>query len=61
MEKEVRLFLKGLFQAAVAAADPAACVPLHLPSAPSGRTLVTLICKVSGGVFCKCHPMRCMP
>ena len=40
MEKDARLFLTGLFQAAVAAADPAACVPRHLPSAPSGRTLV---------------------
>ncbi len=40
MKKDVRLFLKGLFEAAVAAADPAACVPRHLPPAPSGRTLV---------------------
>lgn len=30
----------GLFQSAVRAADPAACVPRHLPPAPKGRTLV---------------------
>jgi hydroxypyruvate reductase len=33
-------FLKTLFEAAVAAADPAACVPRHLPAPPPGRTLV---------------------
>ena len=33
-------FLRSLFAAAVAAADPAACLPRHLPSAPKGRTLV---------------------
>ncbi|MBM3391096.1 MAG: glycerate kinase [Betaproteobacteria bacterium] len=33
-------FLQSLFEAAVAAADPAACVPRHLPPAPPGRTLV---------------------
>ncbi len=40
MEKDARQFLKGLFEAAVAAADPAACVPLHLPPPPPGRTVV---------------------
>ena len=35
-----RLFLANLFQAAVRAADPAACVPHHLPQPPKGRTLV---------------------
>lgn len=33
-------FLQALFAAAVAAADPAACVPRHLPPPPPGRTLV---------------------
>jgi hydroxypyruvate reductase len=33
-------FLQSLFEVAVAAADPAACVPCHLPPPPSGRTLV---------------------
>jgi len=32
--------LRGLFEAAVAAADPAKVVPPHLPSPPPGRTLV---------------------
>ncbi len=32
--------LNRLFQAAVAAADPAICLPPHLPAPPTGRTLV---------------------
>ena len=35
-----RTFLRGLFDAAVAAADPAQVVPPHLPAPPPGRTLV---------------------
>ena len=35
-----RGFLRRLFAAAVAAVAPARCLPPHLPSAPSGRTLV---------------------
>ena len=35
-----REFLRHLFEAAVAAADPAKVVPPHLPSPPPGRTLV---------------------
>ena len=35
-----RSLLRGLFEAAVAAADPAKVVPSHLPSPPLGRTLV---------------------
>jgi len=34
------LLLTDLFQSAVRAADPAACVPRHLPPPPKGRTLV---------------------
>ncbi|MDT3736412.1 MAG: glycerate kinase [Denitratisoma sp.] len=37
---DARQFLKGLFEAAVAAADPAACVPRHLPPPTRGRTVV---------------------
>lgn len=37
--KEI-LFLKRLFKAAVAAADPALCVPPALPHPPRGRTIV---------------------
>ncbi len=33
-------FLNDLFKAAVAAADPARCVPPHLPEPPKGRTIV---------------------
>ena len=35
-----RNLLRGMFEAAVAAADPAKVVPPHLPSPPRGRTLV---------------------
>lgn len=33
-------FLRALFDAAVAAADPMTCVPAHLPGPPGGRTVV---------------------
>jgi hydroxypyruvate reductase len=33
-------FLRSLFDAAVAAASPALCVPPHLPAPPKGRTIV---------------------
>ncbi|MEM7509089.1 MAG: glycerate kinase [Pseudomonadota bacterium] len=35
-----RAFLRQLFDAAVAAADPMKAVPTHLPAKPSGRTIV---------------------
>ena len=35
-----RNLLRSLFEAAVAAADPAKVVPPHLPPPPTGRTLV---------------------
>lgn len=35
-----RVLLRGLFDAAVAAADPAVAVPPHLPAPPPGRTLL---------------------
>ncbi|MBI3524159.1 MAG: glycerate kinase [Betaproteobacteria bacterium] len=37
---EPQNFLRGLFDAALAAVDPAACVPAFLPVPPSGRTVV---------------------
>lgn len=40
MNTNARQLLESLFAAAVRAADPAACVPRHLPSPPPGRTLV---------------------
>lgn len=36
-----RALLRGLFDAALAAVDPAVCVPPHLPAPPAGRTLVS--------------------
>jgi hydroxypyruvate reductase len=35
-----RAFLQSLFEAAIAAADPAHCVPPNLPEPPQGRTIV---------------------
>jgi len=35
-----RILLRGLFDAALAVADPACCVPPHLPPPPTGRTIV---------------------
>jgi hydroxypyruvate reductase len=40
MNQTARSFLQGLFEAAVAAADPAACVPRYLPPPTRGRTVV---------------------
>ncbi len=37
---EPRNLLRRMFEAAVAAADPALCLPPHLPPPPAGRTLV---------------------
>lgn len=39
-ENAIRLFLNGLFEDAIAASNPANCLPKHLPSPPKGRTLV---------------------
>lgn len=40
MSLDPRSFLLELFRQAVAAADPARCVPPHLPAPPAGRTVV---------------------
>jgi glycerate-2-kinase len=37
---EARRLLRNLFDAAITAAQPAHCVPLHLPEAPRGRLIV---------------------
>ena len=37
---EPRVFLQKLFEVAVAAAQPALCLPPHLPPMPKGRTVV---------------------
>jgi hydroxypyruvate reductase len=43
-----REFLQRLFDAALAAADPARCVAPHLPSPPKGRTIVIGAGKAAG-------------
>ncbi len=40
MIDDPRQFLRGLLDAAIAAADPALCVPPCLPAPPKGRTIV---------------------
>jgi hydroxypyruvate reductase len=40
MSQAPRELLLSVFQAALAAADPARCLPPHLPAAPRGRTVV---------------------
>jgi hydroxypyruvate reductase len=45
-----RELLRSLFDAAVAAADPAICVPAHLPPRPSGRVVVVGAGKASASM-----------
>jgi glycerate 2-kinase len=45
-----RLLLRSLFDAAVAAAQPAHCVPPHLPPHPAGRTIVVGAGKASAAM-----------
>jgi hydroxypyruvate reductase len=40
MSQDHRTLLRAMFDAAVAAASPAVCVPPHLPAPPKGRTIV---------------------
>ena len=40
MTLDYRALLKRMFEAAVEAAAPSQCVPLHLPTPPKGRTIV---------------------
>lgn len=39
-DADIRSFLRDLFQIAVDSADPANCLPAHLPAPPKGRTLL---------------------
>jgi len=39
-ERKARRLFRGMFDAAVAAADPAKIVPEHLPAPPKGRSIV---------------------
>ena len=47
---EPRPFLRALFEAAVAAADPAVVLPGHLPEPPRGRTIVVGAGKASAAM-----------
>ncbi len=47
-----RAFLGSLFQAAVDAAQPAICLPSHLPPPPRGRTVVVGAGKASAAMAC---------
>ena len=49
-EKDARALLREMFAAAIAAADPAKLVPLHLPEPPSGRTFVVGAGKASAAM-----------
>ena len=42
--------LHGLFDRAVAAADPKSCLPVHLPAAPAGRVLVAAVGKAAAAM-----------
>lgn len=47
---EIRAYLKGLFDKAVAAADPAHCLAPHLPPPPKGRTLLVAAGKAAASM-----------
>jgi len=47
---DARRLLRRLFDAAIAAADPARCVPAHLPPRPKGRTVVVGAGKASAAM-----------
>ena len=48
--QDPRRFLESLLQAAIDSAQPALCVPPHLPSRPSGRTIVVGAGKASAAM-----------
>ena len=50
MTEAARHLLRGMFDAAVNAAQPALCVPPHLPPPPSGRTLIIGAGKAGGAM-----------
>jgi glycerate-2-kinase len=50
MMHEPRDFLRAMFEAAIASADPAQCVPLCLPEQPVGRTIVVCAGKAAASM-----------
>jgi hydroxypyruvate reductase len=52
MSSQARAFLEGLFNAAVAAAHPASCLPPHLPAPPTnGRLVLFAAGKAAGSMI----------
>ena len=49
-DPSARAFLRRLFDAAIAAADPAKLIPRHLPAEPKGRTIVVGAGKASAAM-----------
>ena len=49
-DAEIQAFLKGLFEHAVAAANPANCLAGHLPTPPKGRTLLVAAGKAAASM-----------
>jgi glycerate 2-kinase len=47
-----QLFLEGLFDAALLAVEPSACVPPHLPKLPKSRTIVVGAGKAAAAMAC---------
>jgi len=50
MSDDPRALLRRMFDAAIEAAQPAHCLPPHLPAAPSGRTIVVGAGKASAAM-----------
>jgi len=51
-EHDIRRLLRNLFDKAVGAADPANCIPQHLPAPPRGRTLLIAAGKAAVSMAC---------
>ena len=49
-ESPPRILLRRMFEAALAACDPARCLPPHLPAPPKGRTIVVGAGKAAGAM-----------
>ena len=58
MTSAPRTLLRGLFDAALAVADPARCVPPHLPLPPKGRTIVIGAGKAAAAMACPASGSR---
>lgn len=50
IDPDIPTYLKSLFSRAIAAADPAHCLAVHLPSPPAGRTLLVAAGKAAASM-----------